>query len=159
MYITCIIFKAFKKIIKYSNWFKQFKTKLDNLDIEKLDTTPIDFILSNIVKNDVLRKTEYDELVENVNNINTADDSDLVKKADYKTNINEMKKKTTDHIHDKYITTQEFNKLTSEKFTARLKQANLVCKSHIACFVKKTDFDDKLKILNKKVSSNKTCTC
>ena len=159
MYITCIIFKAFKKIIKYSKRFKQFKTKLDKLDIEKLDTTPIDFILSNIVKNDVLRKTEYNELVENVNNINTTDASDLVKKADYKTNINEMKKKTTDHIHDKYITTQELNKLTSEKFTARLKQANLVCKSHIARFVKKTDFDDKLKILNKKVSSNKTCTC
>ena len=27
----------------------------------------------------------------------------------------------TDQCHDKYITTQEFNKLTSENFTARLK--------------------------------------
>ena len=44
----------------------------------------------------------------------------------------------TDHDHDKYITTQEFNKLTSEKFIARLKQAN-------ANFLKKTDFDKKLK--------------
>ena len=44
----------------------------------------------------------------------------------------------TDHDHDKYITTQEFNKLTSETFIARLKQAN-------ANFLKKTDFDKKLK--------------
>ena len=50
---------------------------------------------------------------------------------------------TTDHNHDKYITTQEFNKLTSENFTARLAQANLISKNDIANFVKKTDFDDK----------------
>ena len=29
---------------------------------------------------------------------------------------------TTDHDHDKYITTQEFNKLAAEMFTARLGQ-------------------------------------
>ena len=28
--------------------------------------------------------------------------------------------------HDKYITTPEFNKLTAENFTARLKQVNLM---------------------------------
>ena len=50
--------------------------------------------------------------------------------------------------------------LTSENFTVRLAQANLANKSNIANFVKKTDFDDKLKILNKNVTSNKkTCTC
>ena len=49
----------------------------------------------------------------------------------------------TDHDHDKYITTQEFNKLTSENFTARLKQANLGSKNDIANFVKKTDFENK----------------
>ena len=36
---------------------------------------------------------------------------------------------TTDHDHDKYITTQEFNKLTWEKFAVRLKQVNLASKS------------------------------
>ena len=52
--------------------------------------------------------------------------SNLVKKTDYNTKISEIENKiTTDHDHDKYITTQEFNKLTSEYFTARLKQANL----------------------------------
>ena len=37
-----------------------------------------------------------------------------------------------------------------------LPQANLGSKSAIANFVKKIDFDDKLKKLNKKVTSNKT---
>ena len=44
------------------------------------------------------------------------------------------------------ITTPEFNKLTSENFAARLKQANLASNSDIVNFVNKTDFDDKLKI-------------
>ena len=40
----------------------------------------------------------------------------------YNTKISEIENKTTtDHGHNKYITTQEFNKLTSENFTARLK--------------------------------------
>ena len=58
-----------------------------------------------------------------------------------------MRKNLTNHSHDKYITTQEFNKLTAQNFAARLKQANLVTK---------TDFDDKLKSLNQKINSNKT---
>ena len=33
----------------------------------------------------------------------------LVKKTDYHTKTNEIEKKLTDHNHDKYITTQEFN--------------------------------------------------
>ena len=36
------------------------------------------------------------------------------------------------------ITTQEFNKLTSENFTAKLKQENLASKNDITNFVKKT---------------------
>ena len=36
------------------------------------------------------------------------------KKTDYNTKINEIEKKITDHSHDKYITTPEFNKLTAE---------------------------------------------
>ena len=46
---------------------------------------------------------------------------------------------TTDHDHDKYITTKEFNKLSSENFTARLAQADLASKSDIANFLEKTD--------------------
>ena len=68
------------------------------------------------------------------------------------TNINDIEKKvTTDHDHNKYITTQEFNKLTSKHFTARLAQANLASKNDIANFIKKINFDDDLKSLNKKL--------
>ena len=42
---------------------------------------------------------------------------------------------------------QKFNKLTTENFAARLKQANVITK---------TDFDDKLKSLNQKINLNKT---
>ena len=45
----------------------------------------------------------------------------------------------------------EFNKLTSKNVTARLKQGNLASKNNIANFVKKTDFNHKLK----NVTSNK----
>ena len=48
-----------------------------------------------------------------------------------------LKKKITDHNHDKYTTTPEFDKLTTRNFVARLKQANLACKSDIANFVKR----------------------
>ena len=71
----------------------------------------------------------------------------MVKKRDYNPNISELEKKLTYHYHDKDITTPEFNKLTAENFAARLKQANLVTK---------TDFKDKLKNLNQKITSNKT---
>ena len=75
------------------------------------------------------------------------DVSSLVTKTDYNTRISDIEKKITDHDHDKYITTSEFNKLRTENFKARLAQANLVTK---------TDFDTKPQNLNKKVISNKT---
>ena len=67
--------------------------------------------------------------------------SSLVKTANYDTKISELKKKLTDHNHDKYITIQEFNTLAADVFNARLAQSNLVTK---------TDFDAKLSILYRK---------
>ena len=67
-----------------------------------------------------------------------------------------MEKKIIDHDHEKYITTQEFNKLTKYTFTARLVQTNLASKNYFANFVKRTNFDDKLQNINKNVTSNKT---
>ena len=85
------------------------------------------------------------------------DTNNLVKKADYKIKVAEIEKKILDHDHNnKYIATQEFNKLTAETFTARLKQANLATKTDIDDLLEKTDFDNKLKKLNKKVTTNKT---
>ena len=57
--------------------------------------------------------------------------------------------------HDKYITTQGFDKLTSEHFSTRLAQADLSGKNDIANFIKK-DFDAKLKNIYKNLTSNKT---
>ena len=48
------------------------KTKVDKLDINKLTSVPIDLAkLSNVVKNDVVKKTEYGKLVGKVNSIDT----------------------------------------------------------------------------------------
>ena len=47
------------------------KTEVDKLDIDKLVTVPVDLSkLSDVVKNDVVRETEYNTLVTNVDNIN-----------------------------------------------------------------------------------------
>ena len=182
------------------------KTEVDKLDIDKLVPVPVDLSkLSNVVKNEVVKKTVYDKLVAKVNNIDTSgfvlktkynanktelekkipDTSKLVKKSDcnakiselenkissisglvktsvltavenkiptvktlvkkidYHTKVSELEKKITDHNHDKYIVSPEFNKITAENFVARLAQANLISK---------TDFDGKL---SSKINSNK----
>ena len=54
------------------------------------------------------------------------DVSSLVKKTNYDTKISETEKELTDHNHDKYIATPEFNKFAVETFAARLAQANFV---------------------------------
>ena len=119
---------------------------------------PVDLSkLSDVVKNDVTKKSKYDGLVKKVHTIQATDTGNLVKKTDYDTKISEIIKTDTDNDHsNKYITTQEFNNLTTENFAARLKQANLTTKAGIDDFVEKTDFDDKLKNLSKKATSNKT---
>ena len=50
-------------------------------------------------------------------------------------------------------------RLTAENFATRLAQANLANKSYISNFVKKKDFDDQLKILNKKMLQIKRSMC
>ena len=60
--------------------------------------------------------------------------SNLVKKRNITQKLN---KNTSEYNHDKYVTTQEFNKLTSGNFDA---QANLASKSDFANFVKKLIF-------------------
>ena len=182
------------------------KTEVDKLDIDKLAPVPVDLSkLSDVVKNDVVKKDVYDKLVAKVNSIDTSgfalktkydtdkselenkipdisnlatktalttienkipnisnlatktalttvenkipSISNLVKKTDYDTKITEIEKKLTDHNHDKYITTPEFNNLAAAVFDVRLKSVNLVTK---------TDFDDKLSSLNRKITVNKT---
>ena len=48
------------------------KTEVDQLDIDKLTPVPDDIAeLSNVVKNNIVKKTEYNKLVTKVDNIYT----------------------------------------------------------------------------------------
>ena len=58
------------------------KTEVDKLDIDRLTPIPNDLAkLSNVVKNDVVKKTEYNKLVSIGNGIDT---TNFVKKANMK---------------------------------------------------------------------------
>ena len=50
--------------------------------------------------------------------------SSLIKKTDYDTKISEIEKKLTNHDHNKYAATSEFNVLAANVFNTRLAQAN-----------------------------------
>ena len=52
--------------------FASLKTKVDKLDIDKLVPIPADLSkLSNVVKNDVAKKVDYNKLVAKVDHIDT----------------------------------------------------------------------------------------
>ena len=90
------------------------KTEVDKLDIDKLVLVSVNLSkLSDVVKNNVVKKTVYDRLVAKVNSIDTSrfvlkikydtdkleienkilNTSDLVKNADYNTKITEIRGK------------------------------------------------------------------
>ena len=68
------------------------RIKVDKLDVDKSVPVPVNLVkLSDVVKNDVVKKTEYSESVKTFKKISTSDSSDLVKKkTDYNTKINEI---------------------------------------------------------------------
>ena len=71
-----------------------FKTEVDKLDIDKLVPVPVDLSkISDVVKNDVVKKTVYDKLVAKVNSIDT---SDFVLKTKSNTDKPELKNKIPD---------------------------------------------------------------
>ena len=63
------------------------KTKVDKLDIDKLTPVP------NVVKNNVVKKTEYKKLVAKVDNIDT---TGFVLKTTYDSDKSDLEKKITD---------------------------------------------------------------
>ena len=70
------------------------KTEVDKLDIDKLVPVPADLSkLSDVVKNDIVKKTVYDKLVTKGNNIHT---SDFVLKTNYNTDKTELENKIPD---------------------------------------------------------------
>ena len=87
------------------------KTEVDKINTDKLRAVPVDLSkLSNVVKNEVAKKTEYNKLANKVNNIDTSgfllktkyaadkleleknvpDTTNLVKKTNYNTKITEL---------------------------------------------------------------------
>ena len=70
------------------------KTGVDKLDIDKLVPVPVDLSkLSNVVKNDVVKKTVYGKLVVKLNSIDT---SGFVLKTKYNTDKSEIENKIPD---------------------------------------------------------------
>ena len=142
--------------------YDKLTRKVNNIDTSrfllknKYDTDKLKLEIKIPDVSYLVKKSDYNtkdsEIVGKIPSITTAENkipsvSTLVKKTNYKTKISDLEKKRTDHKDDKYITTPEFHKLTAENFAARLAKANLVTK---------TDFDNKLRSLNGKITSNKT---
>ena len=71
----------------------KLKTEVDKLDIGKLKTVPVDLSnLYNVVKNEVIKKTEYNKLVNKINNIDT---SRFILKTKYDADKLELEKKNS----------------------------------------------------------------
>ena len=137
------------------------KSEVDKLDIDKLVPVPSDLSkLSNVVKNDVVKKDVYDKLVTKVNNIDTSgfvlktkydtdkselenktpNTSGLVKRTDYNTKITDTEGKNPDvsGLATKTALTTVENKIPS-----------------VSSLVKKTDYNTKItEIENKRNNHN-----
>ena len=119
--------------VNTSNFAVSLIQLLYNQKMIKSETTPV--VLSRkseVVKNEVVKKTAYDELVNKGNSIQTIDTINLNKKADYNTKIAAIEKKILNYDHSKCISTQELNKLSANNFLARLAQAKVPTKADVA---------------------------
>ena len=94
------------------------KSKVNKLDFDKLVPVSVHLSkLSDVVKNDVVKKDAYIAKITTATTALTAVENEipnfnnLVKQPYYNSKISEIEKKISDLDHDKYITTPEFNKL------------------------------------------------
>ena len=70
------------------------KTEVDKIDANKLKTVPVDLAkLSNVAKNDVVKKTEYNKLVTKLDNIYS---TRFVLKTEYENDGADLEKKISD---------------------------------------------------------------
>ena len=120
----------------------ELEKKIPNVTdlVEKARLTELENKIPDI--SDLSTKTALTAVENEIPNV-----SNLVNKTDYNTKITEVENTLINHNHDKYIDTQEFNKLAADVFNAKLAESNLITK---------TDFDAKLSNLNRKITSNKT---
>ena len=132
------------------------KTEVDKLDIDQLAPISADLSkLSNVVKNDVVKKTVYDKLVPKVDNIDT---SDFVLNAKYNSDKTELEKKirdVTDFIKKVKLTELE-NKIPDiSNFAA--KTALTIAENKIpdvSSLVKKTDHNTKITDIENKLNDH-----
>ena len=76
------------------------KSKVDELDVDKLVPAPVDLSkLSDVLKNDVVKKSEYKKLVTKVGNIDT---TNFVKKTKYEKHGSDFEDKIS-KIDKKYL--------------------------------------------------------
>ena len=79
------------KLKSLSNNLSNLKRKVDKLDIDKLALFPVDLSkLSNVVKNEVVKKTEYHAKIKNIED-KTPDITNLATKAILNTKMNQDK--------------------------------------------------------------------
>ena len=111
--------------------------------------------LSDVVKNDVVKKTAYDKLVAKVNNI---DSSDFVLKTKYNTDKTELEKKipnVTDFVKKAKLTELE-NKIPDVSSLAT-KTALTAVENKIPTInnlVKKTEYDTKITEIEKNLTDH-----
>ena len=117
-----------------------YNARIKNIEDEILDSTNLATNITlnskiNEIKGEIpsitnLTAAKINEVKYKIPNI-TTNVINLVKSnnTDYNTKISEIENKIATNLdYDKYITTQEFNKLTSESFTVSLKQGNFASK-------------------------------
>ena len=140
------------------------KIEVDKLDIDKLKPATNNFAtLSNVVKNDVVKKVEYDKLVTKVNGIDT---TNFVLKtkyekdgSDFEDKINKVDKKIPD-VSDLVKRTDFNSKITEVEgkipnISGLTKSSALTAvKNKIpdaSSLVKKTDYDTKINEIENKI--------
>ena len=143
------------------------KTEVDKLDVDKLVPVPNDLAkLCNVVKNDVVKKTEHDKLVAKVNGTDT---TNFVLKtkyekdgSDFEYKINKVDKKTLD-VSD-LVNKTNFNAKITEVEGKIPNTTGLATSSalttvenkipDVSSLVKKTDCDTKISDIEKKITDH-----
>ena len=111
------------------------KSEADRLDINKLVSFPVDLSnFSDVVKNDVVKKTVYDKLVKKVNDIDT---TGFALKAKYDTDKPELEKKIS-NAEGKIASISDL--VTNAPLTA---VENRI--PDVSNLVKRTDYNTKIK--------------
>ena len=123
------------------------KTEVDKLEIDKLVSVPIDLSkLSDVVKNNVAKKTVYDQLVTKVNNIDT---SNFVLKTNYQTDKTELEKKIpdmTDFVKEAKLTELENKFLDISNLATKIALTTVENKiPDVSSLVKNTDYNTTVK--------------